>query len=304
MLGLAQERGARTVGEIVELAAPRARRLHTKRALMAGAPSSPGVYLFRDRNDTVLYVGKARDLRARLRSYFAGNRQRPAVEAALGALERIEWRQLGSELEAALEELRLIRELRPPANARGRSDRSVYLGRRGERWAVVTEPGPHGPLKSKRSAQLAARALDGFEGTEPADALPALRAKLRRLARDLRFEDAARARDRLAALEEVVERVATLERLRSSSVCLLAPAREAGLRRAFFVAGGRIVARTLAPGPAGRLEVDAGLAAAALAEPSFAPEHADELLVVAGFLRRPGPELRIVSLDATKILAA
>ena len=50
--------------------------------------------------------------------------------------------------------------------------------------------------------------------------------------------------------------------------------------------------------------MDAGLAAAELAEPSFAPEHADELLVVAGFLRRPGPELRIVSLDATEILAA
>jgi hypothetical protein len=62
--------------------------------------------------------------------------------------------------------------------------------------------------------------------------------------------------------------------------------------------------RTLPEGAAGRLEVEAGIAGAALAEPSFAPEDADELLVVAGFLRRPGPELRIVSLDATEILAA
>ena len=60
----------------------------------------------------------ARDLRARLRSYLRSDRQRPAVEAAVGAVERIEWRVLGSELEASLEELRLIRELRPPANAR------------------------------------------------------------------------------------------------------------------------------------------------------------------------------------------
>jgi hypothetical protein len=112
-------------------------------------------------------------------------------------------------------------------------------------------------------------------------------------------------RDRLTALEEVVERIAELERLRASRLCLLAPALEPGLRRAFFVAGGRVaVARTLSPGVAGRLEVDAGLAEAALSEPSFAPEDADELLVVSGFVRRPGPELRIVSLDAAEILAA
>ena len=75
----------------------------------------------------VLYVGKARDLRARLRSYFRSDRQRPSVEAALGAVERIEWRVLGSELAAALEELRLIRELRPPANARNASAGALRL---------------------------------------------------------------------------------------------------------------------------------------------------------------------------------
>ena len=50
----------------------------------------------RDRNDQVLYVGRARDLRARLSSYFRSERQRPAVEAALHALERVEWNVLGS----------------------------------------------------------------------------------------------------------------------------------------------------------------------------------------------------------------
>ena len=304
LLGLAQERGARTLGDVVELAAPRARRLHAKRSLVAGAPANPGVYLFRDRNETVLYVGKARDLRARLRSYFSGDRQRPAVEAALGALGRVEWRPLGSELEAALEELRLIRELRPPANARaGRPDRYVYLARRGEKWVVNAEPGPLGPIASKRKAQLAAHALDGFDGGDLATVLPPLRAKLRRLARDLRFEDAARVRDRLAALEDVVARVVELDRLRSARVCVLAPARQPGFRRAFFVAGGRVTARTVAQGRAGTLEVAAGLGEI-LAEPSLMPEDADELLVVSSFLRRPGPELRIVSLDAGEILAA
>ena len=74
------------------LAAPRVRKVYAKRVLAFGAPASPGVYLFRDRHDQVLYVGRARDLRARLRSYFRSDRQRPAVEAALFALERIEWR--------------------------------------------------------------------------------------------------------------------------------------------------------------------------------------------------------------------
>ncbi|HSI98709.1 MAG TPA: exonuclease domain-containing protein, partial [Gaiellaceae bacterium] len=306
LLGLAQERGARTLADVVELAAPRARRLHSKRALVAGAPTRPGVYLFRDCNETVLYVGKARDLRARLRSYFTGGRQRPAVEAALGALERVEWRELGSELEAVLEELALIRELRPPANARGaRPDRCVYLARRAERWAVVTEPGPNGPIGSRRRAELAARALGAFDGERLSEALPSVRARLRRLAREQRFEDAARVRDRLAALEEVVERIVELDRLRGSRVCVLAPALEPGLRRAFFIAGGRIAAvRTLAPGPAGRIETASGLAEAARAVTSYAPEDADAMLAVGGFLRRPGPELRIVSLDATRIMAA
>jgi hypothetical protein len=76
------------------------------------------------------------------------------------------------------------------------------------------------------------------------------------------------------------------------------------LRRAFFVAGGRVWSRTLAPGPAGRLEVEAGLSQAGTGEPSYAPEDADELVVVSGVLRRPPPELRVVSLDADAILAA
>jgi len=303
LLGLAQERGARTFAEVVELAAPRARRLHARRSLIAGAPTTPGVYLFRDRADTVLYVGKARDLRARLRSYFAGDRQRPAVEAALGALERVEWREAGSELEAALEEARLIRELRPPANARGGRPQS-YLRRRAERWIVCAEPTRFGPISSKRRAQLAARALDDFDGVDLSGALPALRARLRRLAHDLRFEDAAKLRDRVAALEEVVARVDELERLRAEELCVLAPAREPGFWRAFVVAGGRVTARTIPRGAAGRLEIEAALALAARAEPSLAPEDTAELLAVAAVLRRPPPELRVVSLEAAAILAA
>src|SRR5207245_980709 len=199
LIGLAQERGARTVADLVELAAPRIRKVYAKRTLAFGAPPSPGVYLFRDRHDQVLYVGRARDLRARLRSYFRSDRQRPAVEAALSALERIEWRVLGSELEASLEELRLLRELRPPANARTvRADRYVYLRRRGDKLVCSQTPTELGPLRSRSRARLACRALDGASAEElehPELALPRLRRRLQDLAECRRYEDAARLRD-------------------------------------------------------------------------------------------------------------
>ena len=172
LIGLAQERGARTVADLGRLAAPRTRRVYDKRALAFGAPSSPGVYLFVGKGEQILYVGRARNLRERLRSYFRTDRQRPAVEAALAAVERIEWRVLGSELEAALEELRLIREERPPANARSsRPDRYLYFGRRGDRIVVSSTPSPLGPIRSRRRAELAARALQGASESELAHAL-------------------------------------------------------------------------------------------------------------------------------------
>src|SRR5581483_9630243 len=218
LLGLAQERGARTVADVVALAATRTRRVFDKRELAFGAPTRPGVYLFRDRNDEVLYVGRARNLRARLRSYFRSERQRPQVEAALAAVERIEWRVLGSELEAALVELRLIRELRPPANARvARPDRYVWLRARGDSVVASTKESPVGPIRSRRQAQLAARALRPDELERPPAALPRVRRRLAELAEARRFEDAARLRDRLQALERVcreLERVARLRALR------------------------------------------------------------------------------------------
>jgi DNA polymerase III epsilon subunit family exonuclease len=303
LLGLAQERGARTVADLVDLAAPRVRKVYAKRVLAFGAPASPGVYLFRDRHDQVLYVGRARDLRARLRSYFRSDRQRPAVEAALTALERIEWRVTGSELEAALEELRLLRELRPPANARtARPDRYVYLRRRGDKLVCTETPTPLGPLRSRTRARLACRALDGGSEEElerPALALPRLRARLRNLSDCRRFEDAARLRDRIAALESLVHFLDRLERLRRARCCVLVPAVEPGFVRALFVADGRVAGvRTLPPGGGARLEVQAGLAAVE----TSAAEDVDVLLLIGTFLRRPPPELRVAPLELEAIL--
>jgi len=284
LIGLAQERGARTVADLVALAATRTRRVWDKRHLAFGAPTRPGVYLFHDRNGQVLYVGRARDLRARLRSYFRSERQRPAVEAAVAAAERIEWRVLGSELEAALEELRLIRELRPPANARvARPDRYVWLRRRGDGVVASSQPSPVGPIGSRRRAQLAARALAADELERPAAALPRLRRRLAELADARRYEDAARLRDRIEALERVCRELERLARLRAVERCLVAPATEPGHARAFFLAGGRVAAmRTLPPGGGAHLEIEAGLSAARRAASTTEPGDVDELLLVDG----------------------
>ena len=302
LIGLAQERGARTVADLAALSATRTRRLLDKRHLAYGAPTRPGVYLFLGRNGQILYVGRARDLRSRLRSYFRSDRQRPAVEAALAATERIEWRVMGSELEAALEELRLIRELRPPGNARvSRPERHVWLRQRGDSVIASTRPSPIGPLRSRRTAQLAARVLLPGELAQPAAALPRLHRRLRELAEARRFEDAGRLRDRVAALERVCRELKRLERVRELERCVLVPAVDPGYVRAFFVAGGRVAAvRTLPPGGGAALEIEAGLAATRRP----AELDLDELMLVDSFLRRPPPELRSAPLHREAILRA
>ncbi|PWU17919.1 MAG: hypothetical protein C5B48_15375 [Candidatus Rokuibacteriota bacterium] len=311
LIGLAQELGARRLSELRTLAAPRKRRVYGKRSLAHGAPTRPGVYVFRDQHDQVLYVGRARELRARLRSYFRSERQRPSVEAALLALQRIEWRVLGSEFEAALEELRLIRELQPPANSRSRrSDGGVYLRRRGDEVVVTKSPTELGPIGSRRRAALAARSLaraspeelDQLLGGAP---LPRLRKRLADLAESLRYEEAARLRDRISALEHVLERLQRLQRLRQTDACVIAPALEPGWRTAFFVRGGLIRARRfLPPGPGALMEIHAGLVLSRAVPDTAGPlsaEQAEDMLLVEGFLRRPPPELAVLALDADEI---
>jgi DNA polymerase-3 subunit epsilon len=174
----------------------------------------------------------------------------------------------------------------------------VYLGVRGESVVVTSKPTPHGPIKSRRRAELAARALDPDDLDRPHAALPRLRRKLAALSEAQRYEDAARLRDRVAAVEAIAEDLTQLARLRATELCLVVPAREAGFRRVLFIAAGRIAAaRTVPSGAGARLELEAGLAETRRAVPSLDPADADELLVVAQFLRRPPPELRVLRFD-------
>jgi hypothetical protein len=131
-----------------------------------------------------------------------------------------------------------------------------------------------------------------------------LRARLNHLAECRRYEDAARLRDRIRALEQILGSLRRLEQLRHARCCLVVPAAEPGFVRGIFVAGGRVAAvRTLPRGEGARLEVDAGLAEANCSTPDhLAAEDVDALLAIGTFLRRPPPELRVAPLEANAIL--
>jgi excinuclease ABC subunit C len=88
-------------------------------------PTSPGVYLFHDAEGTVLYVGKAKSLRTRVRSYFRREAYATAKTAELvDRIESIEFFGASSETEALLLEQNLIKRHRPPFNIRLRDDKS------------------------------------------------------------------------------------------------------------------------------------------------------------------------------------
>jgi predicted GIY-YIG superfamily endonuclease len=79
------------------------------------APPVPGVYVLKDAADRAVYVGKAVNLRRRLRTHFAERRWR-SLKAEMSRIAGAEWHEVGSEIEALLREAALIQALRPPAN--------------------------------------------------------------------------------------------------------------------------------------------------------------------------------------------
>jgi hypothetical protein len=85
------------------------------KAACARASRGPAVYLFRDANSHLLYVGKALNLQRRLRAHFAPGRWR-ALKPIMARVASVEWHEVGSELEASLIEAELIQELGPVAN--------------------------------------------------------------------------------------------------------------------------------------------------------------------------------------------
>ena len=106
----------------VKPASDRAERLE---AQLSALPQSPGVYLFRSDAGDVLYVGKAKSLRSRVRSYFRREAYATAKTAELvERIDTIEFVSAESETEALFLEQNLIKRHRPTFNIRLRDDKS------------------------------------------------------------------------------------------------------------------------------------------------------------------------------------
>jgi hypothetical protein len=121
------------------------------------APSTAGVYIFRDADGRPLYVGKAVNLRRRLRAHFALRRWR-GIKPALSRVTDAEWIEVGSELEALLREAALITELQPIVNVQ---TGSPDLGTREVPRALVRDVIVVVPSIEADSVELIAARADG-----------------------------------------------------------------------------------------------------------------------------------------------
>ncbi len=91
---------------------------------LAAIPARPGVYLLKDRHGKVIYVGKAVNLRARVRSYVRGGDERSQVRFLVGKLADVETVVTANEKEALILENNLIKQYRPRYNIRLKDDKS------------------------------------------------------------------------------------------------------------------------------------------------------------------------------------
>ena len=107
---------------------PKAKADFTKK--LRDVPHKPGVYLMRDRLNRIIYVGKARDLRKRVSSYFMPSRRQTADMKTRALIESIwdfEFHVVKTEPESLLLESRLIKEYRPRYNISLRDDKAYLL---------------------------------------------------------------------------------------------------------------------------------------------------------------------------------
>lgn len=96
-------------------------RLEAIREQIRQFPGTSGLYFMKGRNDKVLYIGKAGNLRARVASYFQpgadiAESRGPKIVEMLGKVESVDYLETANEVDAVLKEARLIKDVRPPYN--------------------------------------------------------------------------------------------------------------------------------------------------------------------------------------------
>jgi DNA polymerase-3 subunit epsilon len=176
--------GVHTLEELATFSArvdPEQRR---KRHLADSLPHAPGVYLFRDAQQRVLYVGTSKDLRRRVRTYFTASETRSRMGEMVRLAESVEGIECATPLEAQVRELRLIGEHKPKYNKRSRHpERVVWLKLTREPWprlslvrSVLDDDADYvGPFNNRGSAERAmAAAHDAFAVRQCSGRLPRL----------------------------------------------------------------------------------------------------------------------------------
>ena len=330
-----------------------------KLRLTTSLPRSPGVYVFRDRQGRALYVGKATDLRSRVRSYFSTDDRRK-IGPMLREAHTIDHRTCTSSLEAGVLEARLLHSLMPQYNRQGtrwREYRYVKLTRERFPRLAVTRTARNdgalylGPVGSTRTAQRLVEAIESVVplrrcpaspvkidrdgpctpaqlgvatcpcsgqvdeaayrplvdqvaaglGDRPEALLEPLRKRMESLAAAARYEDAATARIRAAALASALRRQRRFDGLRAAERVVLELPGGAGAE----VKRGRLV-RSWGASPGGdeasvlqggQLELD--LVDVPPAVGPLPRELADELSYVGAWLDRYASHLRLVDVDGS-----
>lgn len=331
-----------------------------KRHLADALPALPGVYLFKDAKGEVLYVGKSRNLRTRVRTYFTASEMRTRMAEMVGIAEQVDPVVCSTPLEAEVRELRLIAEHRPRYNRRSKfPERAVWL-------KLTVEPFPRlslvrkvledgaaylGPFGTARSAELAMAAVhealplrqctkrltpkrlssacvlaemgrcgapcQGGETVEeyaahaavfraavagdPQRVVDPLTARIRELARDERFEDAAAQRDRLAAFVRTAARLQRLAALTAVPQLVAAqPTADLGWEISVVKHGRLAAAGTVPRGAHPMPYVEALMATAETVLPGPGPlpaATAEEVGCVLRWLATPGT--RLVHVEGT-----
>lgn len=97
-------------------------------SLISKLPHTPGVYKMKDKEGRILYVGKAKDLSKRVRSYFRKGLRAIRTEKMLSQIVDLEWTEVESDLEALFLETNLIKEFHPKYNVLMKDDKNyVYI---------------------------------------------------------------------------------------------------------------------------------------------------------------------------------
>jgi excinuclease ABC subunit C len=168
--GPSRFRPADEVPPVHELRGKRPSKL--KRGVKKHAPKGPGVYGMIDGRGRLVYVGKAKNLRGRLLSYFRENSRDPKAGKIIGQTKRLVWEQTGDELAALLRELELIQRIRPKFNVLGvpglQRHHYVCIGKAPGAYVYVAprptgkELGAYGPFVRRTQSEEAARRLNDW----------------------------------------------------------------------------------------------------------------------------------------------